>query len=68
MAFFKVKERSLFVSLLFMLENLFYKSFLTIECILCNKIKATILVDTCITRFCFINEKFVEIVYEKIEI
>ena len=59
---------NLFISSSFMPKNLFYKSFLTIQCILGNKIKATILIDTCATRFGFINEKFAEIVYKKLEI
>ena len=58
----------MFVSLLFMLEDLFYKSFLTIQCILSNKIKTTTLVDTCPTGFGFINKKFAEIVYTRLEI
>ena len=51
-----------------MLEDLFCKSFLTIQCTLGNKIKATTLVDTCAIGFGFIDEKFVEIVCEKLEI
>ena len=58
----------MFVSLLFLPEDLFYKSFFLIQCILGNKIKATTLVDTCATRFGFIDEKFAEIVCERLEI
>ena len=49
-------------------EELFCESPPTIQCILGNKIKATTLVDTCATRFGFINEKFAEIVCERLEI
>ena len=51
-----------------MLEDLFCESFLTIQYIRGNKIKATTLVDTCPTRFSFIDMKFTEIVCEKLEI
>ena len=51
-----------------MLKNLFYKSFLIIWYILGNKIKAIILIDTCITRFSFIDEKFAENICERLEI
>ena len=49
-------------------EDLFCESPLTIQYTLGNKIKATALVDICATRFGFIDEKFAEIVYEKLEI
>ena len=49
-------------------EDLFCKSLLTIQCTLGNKIKAITLVDTCATGFGFINEKFAEIVCERLEI
>ena len=49
-------------------EDLFYESPLTIQCTLGNKIKVTILVDTCATGFGYIDEKFAEIVCEKLEI
>ena len=51
-----------------MLEDLFCKSPLTIQFTLGNKIKAIILVNTCATKFSFINEKFTEIVYKRLEI
>ena len=51
-----------------MLENLFYKSSLTIYYRLKNKIKTIILVDTCAIGFGFIDEKFAKIVYKKLEI
>ena len=51
-----------------MLENLFCKSFFTIQCTLGNKIKVTTLIDTCTIRFSFIDEKFAEIVCERLEI
>ena len=51
-----------------MLEDLFCKSFFIIQCTLGNEIKVITLVNTCITGFGFINEKFVEIIYEKLEI
>ena len=49
-------------------EDLFCESPLTIQCTLGNKIKATTLVDTCATRFGFIDENFAEIVCKKLEI
>ena len=49
-------------------RDLFCESPLTIQCTLGNKIKATTLVDTCATGFGFINEKFAEIVCERLEI
>ena len=51
-----------------MLKNLFYKSFLIIQGTLGNKIKVTLLVDTYITAFGFIAEKFVKIVYKRLGI
>ena len=51
-----------------MQDNLFCKSFLTIQFNLCNKIKAKTLVNTYTTRFSFINKEFVKIVYKKLEI
>lgn len=62
-AFSKVKGKSLFVSSLFIPDDLFYKSFFTVQCILGNKINAIILIDTCATRYSFIDEKFASIVY-----
>lgn len=58
----------MFVFLLFMPEDLFYKSFLIIQYILGNKTKAIIFVDFCAIRFTFIKEKIVEIIYERLEI
>ncbi len=49
-------------------KNLFYKNPLIIQCILGNKIKAAILVDTYAIGFGFIDKKFVEIVCKKLEI
>lgn len=37
--FFKRKERNLFISTLFQLENLFSESFFTCQCILGNKLR-----------------------------
>lgn len=51
-----------------MSENLFYESFLIIQYILGNKIKAITLVDIYATGFGFINKKFVEMVYKRLEI
>ena len=51
-----------------MLEDLFCERPLTIQCTLGNKIKATTLVDSCVTGFGFIDEKFAEIVCERLEI
>ena len=49
-------------------EDLFCESLFTIQCILGKKIKAIILVDTCATRFGFINNKFAEIICHILEI
>lgn len=49
-------------------KDLFCESFLTIHCILGNKIKRTTLVYTCVTGFGIIDEKFVEIICKKLEI
>ena len=49
-------------------EDLFCKNSLIIQYILSNQIKAIILVDTCATRFGFIDKKFVEIICKKLEI
>ena len=49
-------------------EDLFCENPLTIQCTLGNKIKVTTLVDTCATGFGFIDEKFAEIVCERLEI
>ena len=51
-----------------MLEDLFCKSFFTIKCILENKIEAIILVNTCATRFGYIDVKLTKIIYRKLEI
>ena len=51
-----------------MLEDLFCKSFLIIQCTLGNKIKIITLIDICATEFGFIDEEFVEIVCKKLEI
>ena len=51
-----------------MLEDLFCKSFLTIQYILGNKIKATILVDSCAIGFDFIDKKFAKFIYKRLEI
>lgn len=51
-----------------MLKNLFCENPLTIQCILGNKIKKTILVNTYSTRFGFINKKFIKIIYNKLAI
>lgn len=57
----------MFVSLSFMLEKLFYKSLLTIQCTLENNIKATKLVNICDTGYGSINKKFMKIVCKKLE-
>lgn len=51
-----------------MLENLFCEIFLIIQYTLGIKIKVIILVDLYTTRLGFINEKFVKIIYKKLEI
>lgn len=63
-----LSKLSLFVSLLFLSENLFCKNLLTIQYTLRNKIKVTILVNTCATRFSFIDEKFAGIICKKLKI
>lgn len=64
----KVKEKSLFVSWLFMPKNLFCESFCPIHCTLGNKIKITILVNTCTIEFSFINKKFAKIICKRLKI
>lgn len=49
-------------------DNLFCKSLFIIYCILGNKIKAILLVNTYNTRYGFINKKFVKKVYYILEI
>lgn len=61
-SFFEVQEKNLFVLLLFMPEDFIYKSSFTVQCEIGNKISEIILVDTCATRYSFIDEKFTEIV------
>lgn len=43
-----------------MLKNLFYKNLFAIQYILRNKIEAILLVDTYVTRYSFINKRFVK--------
>lgn len=62
--FAKIKKKRLTIFSLFMLKNLFFKSFFTIQYILINKIMAIILVDTYATEYSFINKKFMETVYQ----
>ena len=66
--FSKIKKKSLFVSLLFLLKDLFDNSFLTIQYILKNKIYIIILINIYATRFDFINKKFTEIVCQTFKI
>ena len=49
-------------------KDVFCKSYFTIQYILENKIKATTLADTYSIRYGFINEKFVEIICQILEI
>ena len=51
-----------------MLKDLFYKSFLGIQYTLGNKIKATKLDNIYAAKFDFIDEKFIKIVYKRLEI
>ncbi len=51
-----------------MLKDLFCESPFTVQCILGNKINIIILVDTCAIRYGFIDEKFVEMVCQTLEI
>lgn len=51
-----------------MLEDLFCESFFIIQCILGDKINVIILVDTCTSGYNFIDEKFVEIICQMLEI
>ena len=51
-----------------MLKDLFYKSPFTIQYILGNKIMATILANTYVTGYGFIDKKFAEIVCQILEI
>lgn len=63
-----MREQSLSVFLLFMLDNLFYEIFIIIQYILGNKIKAITFIDICTIGFDFINKKFAEIIYKSLEI
>ncbi len=45
-------------------KDLFYENPLLIKYILRNKIIVTLLADTCATGYGFIDEKFVETVYQ----
>lgn len=67
-SFCKDKKKRLTIFSLFMLKNLFFKSFFTIQYILINKIMAIILVDTCAIEYSFINKKFVKTVYQILQI
>lgn len=67
-AFSKIEKKNLLVSSLFILKDLFYKSFHIIWYIVDYKIKAIILVDTCTIGFGFINKKFMRIVYKRLGI
>ena len=49
-------------------KDLFCESFFIIQCTPGNKIMATTLADTCATGYGFINEEFVEIVCQILEI
>lgn len=51
-----------------MLKNLFYESFFIIQYTPENKIKATTLVNTCATRYGFINEEFIETICQVLKI
>lgn len=62
MVFFKVKDKNLFISSLFIPEDLFCKSFFTIQYTLGNKIKAITLVAIYIIEFGFFDKKFAEII------
>ena len=50
-----------------MLKDLFYENPFIIKCTLGNKIMATILADTCVTGYGFIDEEFVETVCQVLE-
>lgn len=51
-----------------MLKNLLYKNLLIIQCTQKNKIKVIILINTYITKFDFMNKKFVKIICKKLDI
>lgn len=57
-------KKTLFVLLLFMSRNLFYKSLFIIQYTLGNIIKIITLVNTYIIGFAFIDKKFPEIIYK----
>lgn len=52
----------MFISSSFMIEDLFSKSFLTVQCIRGNIINTLIFVDTCAIKYSFIDEKFADVV------
>lgn len=64
----KVGKSSLFIFLSFMSEDLFCRSFFTIQYILGNKINTIILIDIYTTRYGFINKKFAKIFCRTLEI
>ncbi len=49
-------------------KDLFCESLFIVQCILGNKINAITLINTCATRYGFIDEKFAEIVCQTLEI
>lgn len=65
---FQSKKKSLYIFLSFISKNLSCDSFFTIQYKISNKIKISTLINTYITRFGFIDKKFAEIVYQKLEI
>lgn len=68
MVFFKIEKKNIFISLLFLPEDLFCKNLFIILCILDNNINATTLIDIGAIGFDFIDEKFARIIYKKLEI
>ena len=51
-----------------MSEDLFSKSFLTVQCILGNKANVITMVDTCTNGYDFIDKKFAKIICQTLEI
>lgn len=60
--FYHNEVKKLFITLLFVLENVFYKNFFTFICIQNNEIEIIIFIDTFDARFEFLNKKFVKII------
>lgn len=64
----KVEEKRFFILSSFILEDLFYKSILTIQYTLRMKINIFTIINTYAIEYDFVNEKFAKILYQILEI